>query len=346
MKIAINSPCFLPRIGGLENVTAMLAGHFAMRGHEVRVLTVTPADEKGEPDLGFQIVRDPQGKRLWETVRWCDVFVHSNMSLKAVHPLLLLRKPWVAIHHGWYSNPEKPRSLNAMAKCLLASLATANVAVSRAVANYVGERCQVIHNPYDDATFRLMPEVERTHDLVFVGRLVSDKAPGLLIEAVSMLAQEGQRPSVTIVGDGPEAKPLRIQVARACLESQVRFTGALRGRNLAAELNAHRILVVPSVIREGFGIVALEGIACGCVVAGADAGGLPDAIGPCGRTFKRTDVRDLMGTLRTLLASETPMSQFHEGRQAHLRKHTTAVTGDAYLDVMEGAANKHQTGPT
>ena len=41
-------------------------------------------------------------------------------------------------------------------------------------------------------------------------------------------------------------------------------------------------LVVPTAVPEGFGIVALEGIACGCVVIGTETGGLKDAIGPCG----------------------------------------------------------------
>lgn len=341
MKIAINSPCFLPRVGGLENVTAMLAGHFARRGHEVRVLTITPADEKGEPDLGFQIVRDPRGEHLWETARWCDVFVLSNMSLKAVHPLLLLRKPWMAIHHGWYSNPEKPRTLNALAKCWLAKLADVNVAVSQAVADYVGGKCRVIPNPYDDAVFKLTPEVKRDRDVIFVGRLVSDKAPNLLVEAAAMLSREDIRPLITIVGSGPEEMPLRQHVAKAGLASQVSFTGALRGNDLAAELNAHRVLAVTSTIYEGFGIVALEGIACGCVVIGADAGGLPEAIGPCGRTFRRGDARDLAARLREMLCTKEFRHPSLGTRTEHLSKHTPATVGEAYLRLLEKALPGH-----
>ena len=41
------------------------------------------------------------------------------------------------------------------------------------------------------------------------------------------------------------------------------------GAALAALLNQCRILVVPSLWAEPFGIVALEGIACGCVVVGS-----------------------------------------------------------------------------
>ena len=38
--------------------------------------------------------------------------------------------------------------------------------------------------------------------------------------------------------------------------------------------------------RSPHGIVALEGIACGCVPIGTAEGGLPEAIGPCGRSFQ------------------------------------------------------------
>ena len=58
------------------------------------------------------------------------------------------------------------------------------------------------------------------------------------------------------------------------LERQVEFTGVLQGETLVRTLNAHRIMVVPSRTPEPFGVVALEGIACGCVVVGSEGGGL------------------------------------------------------------------------
>ncbi len=43
--------------------------------------------------------------------------------------------------------------------------------------------------------------------------------------------------------------------------------------------------------------MALEGIACGCVVVGSEGGGLKDAIGPCGDTFRNGDAADLARVL-------------------------------------------------
>src|SRR5689334_13350053 len=64
--------------------------------------------------------------------------------------------------------------------------------------------------------------------------------------------------------------------------SQVELTGIKSGSDLARYLARHRVMAVPSRCEEGFGIVALEGIACGCVVVGTNLGGLPEAIGPVG----------------------------------------------------------------
>lgn len=334
MKIAINSPMFLPRIGGLENVTAMLAGHFAKRGHEVRVLTITPADEGGEPDVGYSIIRDPKGSRLWETAKWCDVFVHSNMSLKAVHPLLLLRKPWIAIHHGWYSDANNPPTLNAKAKRFLARFATSNIAISHYVADYIGGNCQVIPNPYDDWVFRERSEIRRDRDLLFVGRLVSDKGANLLVEAVGRLVTRGLHPTLTITGTGPEEEALRQQTTALDLKGATTFAGALRGEALAKLMNAHRFIVIPSIWKEPFGIVAIEGIACGCIAVGSNGGGLKEAIGPCGISFQNGDASDLTRVLADVLSGNISLNVFHAAKQAHLERHKLETVGDAYLKVL------------
>ena len=40
---------------------------------------------------------------------------------------------------------------------------------------------EVIGNPYDDDNFKLLPNITRDRDLIFVGRLVSDKGFGFIM---------------------------------------------------------------------------------------------------------------------------------------------------------------------
>jgi glycosyltransferase involved in cell wall biosynthesis len=47
----------------------------------------------------------------------------------------------------------------------------------------------------------------------------------------------------------------------------VDFVGTKTDHELVKLLNTHQIMVVPSLWNEPFGLVALEGVACGCVLS-------------------------------------------------------------------------------
>ena len=341
MKILVYTPAFLPKVGGLELNTAHLAAHFRRAGHEVTVVTTTPG---AIPDPGYTVVRNPSHLELLRWTRWCDVFYQANVSLRGLWPLLLVRRPWVVSHHSWYCRTEGRVAWQDRLKRWLLRHADASISVSRAVADDLDTPSVVIPNAYRDELFRILPGIERTEDLVFLGRLVSDKGADLLLDAMALLAEEGLRPGLTVVGSGPEAVPLRQQAARLGLEEQVRFLGVRTGEELVEILNRHRILVVPSRYHEPFGIVALEGIACGCVVVGSEGGGLKDAIGPCGDTFRNGDLEDLARVLGERLRHPERDAQCLEQAAAHLERHSARRATEAYLREIEGAARRRAEG--
>jgi glycosyltransferase involved in cell wall biosynthesis len=102
-------------------------------------------------------------------------------------------------------------------------------------------------------------------------------------------------------------------------------------------LNAHRILVVPSRYDEPFGIVALEGIACGCLVIGSRGGGLKEAIGPCGLTFDNGDAAGLAGLLEAALADPGRFLPSPQVVAEHLSLHRSEHVLPHYLAVLEAA---------
>jgi glycosyltransferase involved in cell wall biosynthesis len=191
-----------------------------------------------------------------------------------------------------------------------------------------------IGNPYRDEIFRIVPGISRDRDLVFLGRLVSDKGVDLLLLALASLRDRGLIGQLTIIGSGPEEPLLRDLVGQLALGEQVQFAGPQGGEALVQLLNRHRIMVVPSRWEEPFGIVALEGIACGCVIVGSSGGGLPEAIGPCGVTFPNGDHAALAEGLRRLLDSEQEIGRLRNAARAHLRKFTARAVADAYLAVF------------
>ena len=343
MKILIDSPAFLPQVGGLEINVANLAEQLARRGHEITVLTRTAGDGT-DGDSPFRVVRRPGPREILRQVRWCDVFFQANVGLRGLWPLLLVRRPWVVSHHSWYRRPDGRIAWQDRLKRRLLPFASASIAVSRAIAEDLGSPAVVIPNPYRDGLFRLLPGIERSGDLVFLGRLVSDKGVDILLDALFRLAGEGLHPRLTVIGEGPEAPGLREQAARLEIADRVDFFGTRTGMELVELLNRHRILVVPSRYNEPFGIVALEGIACGCVVVGSAGGGLKDAIGPCGRTFRNGDPEDLARVLGDLLRHPETWAEHLEHASSHLARHTAAGATAAYLEEIERALARFRSG--
>ncbi len=339
MKILHYSPAFLPQIGGLELNVANIAGQIQHAGHELTLLTRTPGE--GPDDFPFRVVRCPSPVEFLRWTLWCDVFFQANVSLRGLWPLLLVRRPWVVSHHSWYCRTDGRIAWQDHLKRRLLRFAAASIAVSRAVADDLETpevHSIVIPNPYRDELFRLLPDIERTEELLFVGRLVSDKGVDVLLDALGLLAAEGLAPRLSVAGEGPELPLLQAQARRLEIADRVDFLGTCTGEELVRIFNRHRILVVPSRYNEPFGIVALEGIACGCPVVGSAGGGLQEAIGPCGVTFRNGDAADLARVLAPLLRDPAAGRELLARAPEHLAAHTSERIGREYVRVLEEAA--------
>lgn len=340
MKILFSTRAFLPLLGGLEIVTAQLAEELSRLGHDVVVLTTTPGD--GTDAFPFRVVRQPRALETLRWVRWCDVVHQPNLSLRGIWPWLLAWRPWVVSHHSWYRQGDGRIAWQDHLKRRLLRYVNASVAVSRAMAGDLVPRPLVIPNAYQDRLFRRLPGVERSEDLVFVGRLVSDKGVDVLLDALGLLAADGLRPRLSIVGSGPDRPALEEQARCLGLAGQVRFLGARTAGELVRLLNQHRILVAPSRYREPFGVVALEGIACGCAVVGSADGGLVDAMGPCGRTFPNGDAAGLARVLAELLRDPEKVRELLARAPEHLALHSGERIARMYADLFQQVRGGHR----
>jgi glycosyltransferase involved in cell wall biosynthesis len=340
LKILLTSYFFYPSIGGIESVSLRLAQDFVAMGHEVKVATMT-----GSPivdEFPFEVARRPGPFRLLAMARWCDVYFQNNISLKFGWPLLLVRRPWVVAHHTYIARVDMTVGWRDRIKKWLLRYAE-NVVISGPVAKTLPVKSTIIGNPYDENLFRLNPGMLRDRELIFVGRLVSDKGVSLILEALAGLQSEGLRPRLTIVGEGPELPALREMVVAKNLGPQVEFLGYKTGPTLVDLLNRHSILVVPSRWPEPFGLIAVEGIACGCVVVGSENGGLKEAIGDCGLTFPNNSAAGLQSALRSLLANQDLFEGLRRAAPAHLRRFHHGFAAARYLEVFARAAGISST---
>lgn len=332
MKILFSSYLFDPSVGGIESVSKILAQKFAIAGEDVHVITQSRGS--AIPFANYRLTRRPSIAETFRLLRWCDLFFQNNISLRSLIPALLLRKPTVVAHQTWLRNVHGGIGWQNRLKQALLRFVT-NVAISKTVSNRLSSHSVVIGNPYDARVFRLMPEIARDKTIVFVGRLVSDKGVDLLLQALKLLQRDGFSPDLMIVGSGPEETSLRKLSADLGLDRQVIFVGQQSGNALAQTLNRHRVLAVPSRWAEPFGVVALEGIACGCVVVGSQDGGLKEAIGPCGLTFENGKVDELAAQLRRLINEPETRANLLKNAPEHLPKFQPDVIAAAYLRTMK-----------
>ncbi|MEP3900953.1 glycosyltransferase family 4 protein [Rhodopirellula bahusiensis] len=243
----------------------------------------------------------------------------------------------------WVSRIDGSTGLQDRLKFVWLGRAKGVIAISQRVREQCWPPAKVIGNPYRSELFEIRPDVSRHRDFVFLGRLVSDKGADLAIQALHRLSDQSHRNqdlTLTIIGDGPERAALEDLAAQLSIGGQVQFTGNLRGDALVDCINQHRFLWVPSRWEEPFGNVALEGMACGCIPIVSDGGGLPDAVGDAGLTFKRGDLSDMVEQSLRLLENEDLRQQLASAAADHLKRRVPQKVAERYLEVIEAAVAK------
>ena len=342
MNILLTSHRFFPEIGGTETVTELLAEAFSQAGHKLIIVTQTrdgnprfrPAGLSDTPEqarseaLPYQVVRRPNPQVLLRLYRWCDVVLQIQIGLQTAWPLIFVNRPWVISHHNWI---DVQRSLQAWLKRRVIRFAR-HIAASQALADRLPVPSILIPNPYRKEVFKPPIPEWRPKDLIFVGRLIRGKGVHVLIAALRELARNGVHRELTVVGDGPALPDL----VRTVQELPIQFVGTKRGSELSELLGQHRFLVVPSIDAEPFGIVAIEGLACGCTVVASRNSGLIEAVGAHGVFCEPGDPKSLADAILEADAASGLM----DGVAQHLTRHDPQFVASQYLKVLSDLSRR------
>lgn len=129
-----------------------------------------------------------------------------------------------------------------------------------------GRRIELIPNGIDmDEIGSISPSLMKS-DIVFVGRLIKEKHVDVLVHTVSILKDRYPDIRCVTIGDGPERRNLELMTRSLGLSDTIIFTGLIRdSSDVIGYLKSSRVFVFPST-REGFGMAALEALACGLPV--------------------------------------------------------------------------------
>jgi glycosyltransferase involved in cell wall biosynthesis len=207
-------------------------------------------------------------------------------TLLTVHDLTFLVRPEAAdAGLRRYLARAVPRSLARADLVVVDSLATGED-LGRLL-GVRGPRVRLIY-PGVDPRFRPLPagELAATRAalglpeqfLLFVGTLEPRKNLPRLIEGFAMAGLPPELPLIVVGRRGWLYEEIFATVARLGLGERVRFLDFVADANLPALYNLARAFVYPSLY-EGFGLPALEALACGTPVVTAAVSSLPEVAG-------------------------------------------------------------------
>ena len=351
-------------IGGLQKITVRLANEFARRGHTVDLVLA-----KGEGPLESEVASDVQIVALKSHRMWGGL-PNLLRYLKRSQPDVLLAAGWqvnviatwakllsftpfrlvVSVHSNatrqaetsnvWYAR------FSLLAIKVFYPFADAIIAVSRGVlkdlsdiSNRVAESGHVIYNPTVDQDLFKKARQELDHPwfagkndvpvLLGVGRLGPQKNFGLLIRSFAKLCQHREA-RLVLLGDGNERDELETLVRELGIQDKVDFVGFVSN---PYKYMANASLFVLSSKFEGFGLVLVEALACGCPVVSTDCPSGPREVlegGKWGRLVPTGDEEALAK------AMDESLSEEHDPERLRRRAQEFSVDKvvDEYLNVL------------
>jgi glycosyltransferase involved in cell wall biosynthesis len=113
--------------------------------------------------------------------------------------------------------------------------------------------------------------------ILFIGRLVTQKGPDILMEAVPRVLAHRWDAKFVIAGDGGMKPHLEYLAQKNLVEGSVIFPGYISDEEYLDLLNASDVVCIPSR-NEPFGLVLLEAWSAGKAVVATEAGGLGENI--------------------------------------------------------------------
>lgn len=358
------------REGGVEVVVTELARRMAALGHEVTCYDRSGKDVMtGEGTQGERVV---DGVRV-VPVRTVDAkglaalsssFFATLAAIKdkpdVIHyhaegpcvPLPLARRAGirtVATIHGLDWQRAKwgklARSYIKLGEKNAARCADEVIVLSRSAQSYFrdtyGRETIVIPNgvaPKEPVPARVIEErwgLAKGSYVLFLGRLVPEKRPDLLIEAFRQIDTEKR---LVIAGGGSDTSEYEAELHRIAEgDSRILFTGFVQGAELAELYSNAYCYVLPSDV-EGMPMSLLEAMSYGRCCITSDIPECADVLGGAGVTFPRGDAAALRESLAS--AVDDPARAVAMGEAARRRVLEGYDWGSVVrrtLDVYEGA---------
>jgi glycosyltransferase involved in cell wall biosynthesis len=305
MKIAFVYDVIYPYVkGGVEKRIRELAVRLSARGHDVHIIGMKyweGPDTLAMDGITLHGICPAQplyadGRRtireaIWFSIRLLpflkresfDIIDCQQFPYFPCFPVklaaVLKKKPFVITWHEvwgdyWYEYLGWRGAFGKITERLVAGLTAYNISVSGTTVKKLGhlgvDDVRIIPNGIDPVHIRSVQPSAISSDIIFVGRLIKEKHVDVLVRAFAIFLSGSPSITLLVLGDGPEQESIRTLIKDLVIEDRVLLKPFTDSHDEVISLmKSSHICVIPST-REGFGIAALEALACGLPVVTVD----------------------------------------------------------------------------
>lgn len=174
------------------------------------------------------------------------------------------------------------------------------------------DKITVVHNGYDANVFNLSPKIspkllsnynlQSTNYILFLGTIQPRKNAIKLVQAFHLLRVAGYKGKLVIAGSiGWLADETLAVIKNSPDARDIVMTGYVTDEIRKTLYTYADVYVLPSLY-EGFGVPAIEAMACGAPVAAANNSSLPEVVGDAGVLFNATDPADIARAITEIQA--------------------------------------------
>jgi len=181
--------------------------------------------------------------------------------------------------------------------------------------------------------------------IIFIGR-IEHKQKGVLFlpEILNNCIKVQKNIKLYIVGDGPDRKLLESNLAKNGLQEYCQFFGRVNHSEIRDILASCHLLLMPSFY-EGFPIVPLEAMACGCVPVLSFLDGITNAIVSNDEDGMLVTVGKTVEFARIIIefdADRSKWSKFSKASFLKIRnKYSSQLMGEHYYNVINSSASRY-----
>ena len=200
----------------------------------------------------------------------------------------------------------------------------------------VSEQFHKRADPSDMADFKFKFKLDHPY-VLFVGNMKPHKGVDVLLRAFKETSALFPDVELVFAGSSPDSETsVQEMINLLGLSKKIKSLGRISNKELALAYAGGEMFVLPSRY-EGFGLPALEAMACGVPVIVSDKGSLPEVVGNAALICESENYGMFADAMINLLRDPSLKNEMTAKGEEHSKGFLWSVTAQKTLDVYEKA---------